>query len=143
MDTSEASDISTADRSSDPTSVERTSQPQTTNERRNLLDAKLKGYKTEKIKRKLPAESQFLNLAQEELTIKKQLIEKMNAMDNEYSQNMNRLTSDMEKLSSSIHVADGFAMLRQMMIQPYGVPSAQPGHTCTKVILCTPIQPAQ
>ena len=76
LDTSEASDISTSDRSSDPTSVECTSQPQTTNERRNLLDAKLKGYKTEKLKRKLPAESQFLNLAQEELTIKKQLIEK-------------------------------------------------------------------
>ena len=127
LDTSEASDISTSDRSSDPTSVERTSQPQTTNERRNLLDAKLKGYKTEKLKRKLPAESQFLNLAQEELTIKKQLIEKMNAMDNEYSQNMNRRTSNMEKLSSSI--ADGFAMLRQMMIQPYGMPPAQPGHT--------------
>ena len=64
LDTREASDISTSDRSSDPTSVERTSQPQTTNERRNLLDAKLKGYKTEKLKRKLPAESQFLNLAQ-------------------------------------------------------------------------------
>ena len=48
-------------------------------------------------------------------------------MDNEYSQNMNRLTSNMEKLSSSI--ADGFAMLRQMMIQPYGMPPAQPGHT--------------
>lgn len=127
LDTREASDICTSDRSFDPTSVERTSQPQTTNERRNLLDAKLKGYKTEKLKRKLPAESQFLNLAQEELTIKKQLIEKMNAMDNEYSQNMNRLTSNMEKLSSSI--ADGFAMLRQMMIQPYGMPPAQPGHT--------------
>ena len=127
MDTSEASDISTSDRSSDPTSVERTSQPPTTNKRRTLLDAKLKGYKTEKLKRKLPAESQFLNLAQEDLTIKKQLIEKMNAMDNEYSQNMNRLTSNMEKLSSSI--ADGFAMLRQMMIQPYGMPPAQPGHT--------------
>ena len=107
MDTSKASGISTSDHSSDSASVERTSQPQTTNERRNLLDAKLKGYKTGKLKRKLPGESQFLNLAQEELTIKKQLIEKMNAMDNEYSQNMNRLTSNMEKLSSSI--ADGFA----------------------------------
>ena len=126
-DTSEAKDISTFDRSSDLTTVERTSQPQTTNERRNLLDAKLKGYKTEKLKRKLPAESQFLNLTPEELTTKKQLKEKLNAMDNEYSQNMNRLTSNMEKLSSSI--ADGFAMLRQMMILPYGMPPAQPGQT--------------
>ena len=41
LDTSEAKDIPTFDRSSDLTSVERTSQPQTTNERRNLLDAKL------------------------------------------------------------------------------------------------------
>ena len=127
LHTTKAKDISTSDRSSDPTSVERTSQPQTTNERRNFLDAKLKGYKTEKLKRKLPAESQFLNLTQEEQTIKKQLIEKMNAMDNEHSQNMNRLTSNMEKLSSS--VADGSAMLRQMMIQRYGMPPAQPGHT--------------
>ena len=51
----------------------------------------------------------------------------MNAMDNEYSQNMNGLTSNMEKLSSS--TADGFAMLRQMMIQPYDMPPAQPGQT--------------
>lgn len=100
-----------------------------TSERRSLLDAKLKGHKSEKLKRKLPAETQFLNLAQEELQIKKQIIEKMDALDNVYSQNMSKLTSNMEKLTSSIaSIADGFAIIsQQFMIQPHGM--QLPPHT--------------
>ena len=41
---------------------------------RELLDSKLKGYKQEKLKRKLPADNQMLSIAQEELEIKKKLI---------------------------------------------------------------------
>lgn len=82
-------------------------------ERRNLLNAKLKGYKQEKLKRKLPADSQLLNCAQEELKIKRKLIEMMENTEKEHSQCLNKLTSNIEKLSSSI--VDGFALLRQSM----------------------------
>ena len=40
------------------------------NERRNLLDAQLKGHKKERLKRKLPAELQMVTIAQEEFNFK-------------------------------------------------------------------------
>ena len=43
-------------------------------ERRDLLDARLKGHKQEKLKRKLSIDSQFLSVAQEDVEIKKRLI---------------------------------------------------------------------
>ena len=95
-----------------------------TNERRDLLNAKLKGYKKEKLKRKLSVESQLLSVTQEEFKIKKQLLDRMDSMDKEYSNHMNKMTSNMEKLTGSI--ADGFAMLRQVMLQPYGMPQQYP-----------------
>lgn len=85
-------------------------------ERRDLLSSKLAGYKKEKLKRKLPKDSLLLNCAQEELKIKKQLLERMESTDREYSNNMSKLTSNIEKLTNSI--SDGFALLRQVMIQP-------------------------
>ena len=45
--------------------------PKTIKERRELLDSKLRGYKGEKLKRKLPVDSQLLTISQEELEIKK------------------------------------------------------------------------
>ena len=92
-------------------------------ERRDLLNARLKGHKQEKLKQKLPLDTQLLNVAQEELDIKKQLLERMNNMDTEYSSHMGRLTS-MEKLTGSI--GEGFAMMRQIMIQANSMPSHYP-----------------
>ena len=40
-------------------------------ERRELLSAQVKGHKSERLKRKLPPESQLLSISQEELQIKK------------------------------------------------------------------------
>ena len=39
------------------------------NERRDLLNAELKEYKGEKLKRKLPVDNQLLNVSQEELKV--------------------------------------------------------------------------
>jgi hypothetical protein len=58
-------------------------------------------------------DNQFLNIAQEEIQMKKRLLDKMDSMDKEHSQHMARLSTSMEQLSGSI--ADGFAMLREMM----------------------------
>ena len=85
----------------------------TVKERRDLLNARLKGYKGEKMKRKLPVDSQLLSVSQEELEIKKQLLEKMENMDKAYTNHMEKLTSNMEKLTGSI--SNGFALMRQMM----------------------------
>lgn len=57
---------------------------------------------------------QLLNVSQEELQVKKQLIEKMANMDKTCFGHVEKLTNNMEKLTGSI--ADGlFAFLRQMM----------------------------
>ena len=85
-------------------------------ERRELLSAQLKGHKSERLKRKLPPESQLLSISQEELQIKKQMLERMDTMDKAYSSSMERLTSNLEKLTGSI--SDGFALLQRMMCQP-------------------------
>ena len=89
------------------------------NEKRDLLNAKLKEYKGEKLKRKLPVDNQLLNVSQEELKIKKQLLERMDNMDKAHLNHMEKLTNNMEKLTGSI--SEGFAMLRQMMCQAPGM----------------------
>ena len=84
-------------------------------ERRELLSAQLKGHKSERLKRKLPLESQ-LSISQEEVQIKKQMLQRMDTMDKAYSNSMEKLTSSMEKLTGSI--SDGFTLLQRMMCQP-------------------------
>ena len=84
-------------------------------ERRELLSAQLKGHKSERLKRKLPLESQ-LSISQEELQIKKQMLQRMDTMDKAYSNSMEKLTLSMEKLTGSI--SDGFTLLQRMMCQP-------------------------
>ena len=44
---------------------------------RELLNSKLKCYREESLKRKLPVDNQLLSIAQEELEIKKKLITRM------------------------------------------------------------------
>ena len=84
--------------------------------RRSFLDSKLKGYKQEKLKRKLSVESQLLHIAQDEIQIKKKLIEKIESMDKMHAIHMKKLQVNMQQLTGSI--ADGFSMLRQIMNQP-------------------------
>ena len=49
----------------------------TTKQQRELLDEKLKNYKQEKLKCKLPVDTQLLCCAKEELKIKKRLVKQM------------------------------------------------------------------
>lgn len=94
-------------------------------ERRDLLKSKLAGHKQEKLKRKIPADNQLLLCAQEELKLKKQMLEKMEATDKEHSEYMKKMFCNMERLTSSI--ADGFALLRQVML-PQPPFTAGPSH---------------
>ena len=70
--------------------------------RRALLDEKLKNYKQDKLKRKVSLNSQLLHCAQEELQTKKQLLEKIDAMDKQYADSMKVLSSNIEKLTNCI-----------------------------------------
>ena len=64
------------------TDPESTSAPRdTVIKRREFLDEKLKNYKHNKMKRKLPVDVQLLRCAQEELTLKKRLVEPVNRMN--------------------------------------------------------------
>ena len=93
--------------------------------RRQLLDAKLSNYKQEKLKRKLPVESQLLSCAQEELQIKRRLVDQMDRMERQYSNSMSRLSANMEKMTNSI--AEGFSFLQNLVQQPlYPYPHPQP-----------------
>jgi len=81
--------------------------------RRELLNDKLKNFRQEKLKRKLPVDAQLLECAKEELQVKKRLVEQMYAVDKDYNENMTKLSSNMEKLTNSI--ADGFSLLRNLL----------------------------
>ena len=98
----------------------------TTKQRREFLDNKLKNYKQDKLKRKLPVDAQLLNCTQEELQIKKRMLDHMDKIDQRYSENMERMSQSMEKLSQSI--ADGFSLMRQFMMyqQPPTMYHGQP-----------------
>ena len=85
--------------------------------RREYLDAKLTGYKREKMKRKLPVDTQLLACAREELAIKKRLVDQMDSFEKQYSDNMTKLSTNMEKLSNSI--TEGFSMLKHLIAPPH------------------------
>ena len=104
--------------STENASTPSTSKPKdkTIKERRDLLDSKLKDYKGEKLKRKLPVDSHLLSISQEELEIKKKLLDRMEIMDKTYSSHMQKLSSNMERLTASI--SDGFDLLRNIMGPP-------------------------
>ena len=55
----------------------------------------------------------MVTIAQEKITFKKQLMDRMEHMDKEHFSHMNRLTANLEKLTGSME--GGFAMLRQTM----------------------------
>ena len=70
--------------------------------RRQFLGKKLDNYKQKKLKRKLLIDAQLLKCAQEELEVKKRLVDRMDQMDNQYVENMKQMTQNMEKLTKSI-----------------------------------------
>ena len=103
------------------------SRKESTKQRREFLDDKMKNYKQEKLKRKLPVDTQLLCCAKEEIQIKRRLVEQMDDMDKKYAENIERMSRNMEKLTESI--ANGFALLNQMLMvqqQPVNMYSPHP-----------------
>ena len=86
-----------------------------TSARRDLLDTTLKNYKQERLKHKLLEDAQLLHCAQEELLMKRRLVDRMEQMDKVYSENLIGVSKNMEKLANSI--SQGFAMLNSLIGQ--------------------------
>nr|XP_055044696.1 uncharacterized protein LOC129431004 [Misgurnus anguillicaudatus] len=85
----------------------------TVKQRRDLLQAKLNGHRHERLKRKLPAESHWLNAIEDDKNVKKKLVEIIETSEKQASENFSKITNTLDRLTSSI--ADGFALLRQVV----------------------------
>jgi len=83
-------------------------------QRRQFLDKKLDSYRHEKLKRKLPVDVQLLKCAEEELQVKKRLVDRMGQVDKQYAENMAKMTQNMEKLTESI--SEGFSLLKTFLM---------------------------
>ena len=81
--------------------------------RRNLLDKQLQEHRHSKLKRKLPVDVLLLACAQEELKMKKQLMEHMERAEDKYLENMARLSLSMEHLTNSI--TEGFSLIKNII----------------------------
>ena len=99
--------------------------------RREFLETKLKKHREENLKRELPVDAQLLECAQQDLAMKKHLVEQADKVNEKFVANMEHMSKTMDKLTDSI--ADGFSMLRMMMCQqptamypPPMYPSASP-----------------
>ena len=90
--------------------------PSTIKSRRQSLDKKLGEYKQEKLKRKLPVDAQLLDCAQEDIKIKRRLVEQMDNMDKQYAESVQSISKNVEKLTESI--SEGFSFLRMMFVTP-------------------------
>lgn len=114
--------VGDSDTSGGQASLVDTEEPSTST-RRNLLDAKLKNYR---LKRKIPVDMQLLSCAQEELKIKCSLLEKMERVDKEYTDNLSKLTTSMEQMTK--YISEGFSMLHALIGQSRHVYPYPPPH---------------
>ena len=81
-----------------------------------FVKAKLDGHRHERLKRKLPAETQWLNAIEEDKGVKKKLIEMIETSEKQASDNFSKITDTLDRLTTSI--ADGFNLLRQVVHTP-------------------------
>ena len=78
------------------------------------------------MERKLSVDAQLLTCAQEDLAIKKKLVEQMDTFEKQYSETMTKRLDNMEKLTNSI--SEGFSILKHFMIPPPPTPYAYQGN---------------
>ena len=93
------------------------------NRRRNLLDGKLDSFKQDGLKRKIPVDSQFLSLAQDDLALKKKFMERMDKVDSVQEKTMESLMQSMAKTTEAITA--GFGMLQNLLAQLAAPPYTQ------------------
>ena len=92
----------------------------------DLLGITQKNYKQERLKCKLPVVVQLLHCAQEELEVKRRIVDRMEHKDKVYTDNMITLYNNMDKLTNSISLE--FSMLNSIIGQQvqYRYPTSPP-----------------
>ena len=107
------------------TSVEPESGTVTANHRRTLLNDTLKNYRQNKLKRKVPVETQMVDMAKEELEIKRKMLDHMSQAEERHRSSMIQLTETVESVCKSIE--GGFTVLKNCMsmMSQYPQPSQQ------------------
>ncbi|XP_058260203.1 uncharacterized protein LOC131362284 isoform X1 [Hemibagrus wyckioides] len=70
--------------------------PSVVKERRDLLHAKLKAHKQDRLKRKLPAETQLLYAVEEDIQMKKRILDMMETSERHASENFRKLSTSLE-----------------------------------------------
>ncbi|XP_041818619.1 uncharacterized protein LOC121624787 [Chelmon rostratus] len=113
---------STVDPSDTTSDTEQESSVASVKERRHLLQERLNGHRHSRLRRKLPAENQWLNAVEEDQRVKKRLVEFLETSEKQASDNFARLSETLNMLTTT--VSEGFSVLRQV-IQP---PPPQPSH---------------
>ena len=88
----------------------------TVSKKREFLDKKLVTHRHERMKRKLPIDSQLLACALQELALKKKMVQQMDNFEKQYCETMTKISSNMDKIANSI--SDGFSVLRNLMTHP-------------------------
>ncbi|XP_027132528.1 uncharacterized protein LOC113745220 [Larimichthys crocea] len=98
----------------------------TVKQRRDLLQTRLQGHRHDRMKRKLPAEVQWLNAIEEDKQLKKKLVDIIETSENRAVDNLSKMTQTLDRLTASI--ADGFALLRQVVQPPHTPPPPPQPH---------------
>lgn len=86
----------------------------TTDSRRNLI-SKLKEKKNSKLTKKVTTENRMITLEQEELQLKKRMIDHLEKSEKKYTESMQSFARSLNSLSSTLQ--NGFNMLEMMMQQ--------------------------
>lgn len=86
----------------------------TTDSRRNLI-SKLKEKKNSKLTKKVTTENRMIALEQEELQLKKRMIDHLEKSEKKYTESMQSFATSLNSLSSTLQ--NGFNMLGMMMQQ--------------------------
>ena len=84
--------------------------------RREQLSETLNSYKQQKLKKKLPADSQLVYFAEKELEVKQSMMDKLDKMSSDHKETMNVLTTNLKTLGDTI--SNAFSLLQQSL-QPH------------------------
>ena len=83
------------------------------------MNQQLATYRHQKLKCKLPVDSQLLECVHEDLAVKRRMVEEMTKMDRVVIDNMAQLSQNMSHMASTVAVA--FASIRTMLLQSISV----------------------
>lgn len=85
-------------------------------ERREPLHDGVKRCRSDRLKRKVPADVQWQNAFEEDQSIKKKLVQILETAEEQASADFKSITDTLDRLTASIHA--GFALLRQVVNMP-------------------------